>query len=69
MSEMSNNDIRTFHLRMSRKEYEELERIQTVVNETMGEQYNKTDIIKMALNHLSNLSNYSCDCKWCNEER
>lgn len=62
------NDIRTFHLRLSRAEYEELERLQETVNKTMSEQYTKSEIIKMALNHLSNLSNYSCDRQWCNEE-
>lgn len=63
MSEMSSNDIRTFHLRLTREEYEELERIQTVVNETTGKQRNKSEIIKMALSNLifdlSNLMNYS----------
>lgn len=49
LSEMSNNDIRTFHLRLSRAEYEELERLQETVNIRYGTQLSKTETIKAAI--------------------
>lgn len=46
---MSNNDIRTFHLRLSRAEYAELERLQETVNDRYNKQLNKTEVIKAAI--------------------
>lgn len=46
---MSNNDIRTFHLRLTREEYEELEKLQETVNARFNIQLNKTETIKAAI--------------------
>lgn len=49
MSEMSNNDIRTFHLRMSRKEYEKLEKLQETMNTRYNVQLSKTEVILLSI--------------------